>query len=457
MKFKSLLILACLCGLSIVTSADAADWRAGTARARITPPMPMPMAGYAGRGMKHADGALTDLWAKVLVLEDAQGHQAALITLDLVGIDRTLSLKICDEIQSEQHWDRSQIAICCSHTHTGPVVDGNLRPMQQFLFDAENQNLVKEYAVFLRAAIVGAVAEAVSELKPAEVKWGSGQATFAVNRRTNKEDDVVSLRMEGKLQGPSDHDVPVLVVRKEGKIEAIVFGYACHNTVLSIMQWSGDYAGFAQLSLEETYPGCQAMFWAGCGGDQNPLPRRTIDLAKSYGAELANAVQRVVDVEMESVSPILKTHYKEVDLPLAALPTNERLEEDAKSTNQYVAACAKMLLEQIGSGHPLHPSYPYPVEVWKLGNEVSFVFLGGEVVVDYAIRLKENSGIAAVPTSIWCASYSNDVMAYIPSRRVLLEGGYEAGGAMVYYGQPSIWAPEVEEIIVKSTLDLATQ
>jgi hypothetical protein len=40
-------------------------------------------------------------------------------------------------------------------------------------------------------------------------------------------------------------------------------------------------------------------------------------------------------------------------------------------------------------------------------------------------------------------------MAYIPSRRVLAEGGYEGGGAMVYYGLPTVWSPDVEELIVR--------
>ena len=82
--------------------------------------------------------------------------------------------------------------------------------------------------------------------------------------------------------------------------------------------------------------------------------------------------------------------------------------------------------------------------MWTLGDEVQFISLGGEVVIDYAVRLKsELRG-----TNTWVAGYSHDVMAYIPSGRVLREGGYEGGGAMVYYGLPTIWAPTVEDEIV---------
>ena len=103
-----------------------------------------------------------------------------------------------------------------------------------------------------------------------------------------------------------------------------------------------------------------------------------------------------------------------------------------------------MLLEQIDDGVPLSHSYPYPVSAWSIGDDLQFVTLGGEVVVDYAIRLKS----ALTGPATWVAGYSNDVMAYIPSRRVLAEGGYEGGGAMVYYGLPSVWSPEIENDIV---------
>ena len=80
---------------------------------------------------------------------------------------------------------------------------------------------------------------------------------------------------------------------------------------------------------------------------------------------------------------------------------------------------------------------------------MQFITLGGEVVVDYAFRLK--SELSGVKT--WVAGYSHDVMAYIPSRRVLQEGGYEGGGAMVYYGLPASWNPAVEETIIRGVLD----
>ena len=203
---------------------------------------------------------------------------------------------------------------------------------------------------------------------------------------------------------------------------------------------------FAQSTLERDFPGCTALFWAGCGGDQNPLPRREVALAQQYGHELAAAVKRVLESDLTSVQPSLTTAYEEIDLPLDTLPTRSDLEDQSKDSNPYVASRAKLLLQQIDAGQPLSPSYPYPIGSWLLGDQVQWVFLGGEVVVDYALRLK--SELRGSRT--WIAAYSNDVMAYIPSRRVLAEGGYEGGGAMVYYGLPTTWSPEVERSIVES-------
>ncbi len=192
-------------------------------------------------------------------------------------------------------------------------------------------------------------------------------------------------------------------------------------------------------------PGCQAMFWAGCGADQNPLPRRTVELAMEYGRQLAIAVNDVLAKPMQPMSAKLATDFREIDLPFATLPTREQIEQDAKSENRYTAARAKLLLAQMAEGKSLSPTYPYPVQVWRLGDDVQFILLGGEVVVDFALRLKaELRG-----QRTWVAGYSNDVMAYIASRRVLQEGGYEGGGAMVYYGLPTAWAPESEDLIVE--------
>lgn len=402
------------------------------------------MSGYGSRN-RPADGKLTDLWAKVLTLEDRQGRRSVLITLDLIGIGRKMSADIVREIEKRHGVDRARVAICTSHTHTGPALSDNLMPLHYLVVDPDQQKRIRDYSAWLKKRIIEAVGSALKKMRPASLRWGCGQATFAVNRRNNPEQKVPQLRESGKLRGPVDHDVPVLAVRDSSqRLVAVVFGYACHATVLSFYKWSGDYPGFAQIELEKRHPGCQAMFWAGCGADQNPLPRRTVELAEQYGRRLADSVDRVLKGQLKSVSPVLVADYQEIELPLSQLPDRQAIEKDAQSENRFVRARAEFLLEQLKNDGKLKKTYPYPVQTWQMGEEVQWVFLGGEVVVDYSIRLKsENRG-----RKTWVAGYANDVMAYIASRRVLREGGYEGATAMIYYGLPAPWAPESEDLIV---------
>ena len=425
------------------------DWKAGVAEVNITPSSAMWMAGYGSRN-RPADGTLDELRAKALALEDGSGNIGVLITLDLVGIDRRLAASICASLSQKHSLDRHQIALCTSHTHSGPVVGKNLAPLHYLQIAPPQQRLVEEYARSLESKVVDLVGRALTHRAPCRLAWGSGTASFAVNRRNNQEKRVPELRAAGSLKGPHDHDVPVLSVRgANGTLVSVVFGYACHATVLDSYQWSSDYPGMAQAELERKHPGCVAMFWAGCGADQNPLPRRDVTLAREYGRRLAAAVDRVLETEMSEIVGPLFTSYREVDIRFDTLPARDTIEQDVTSKNRFVSARAKMLLAEIEAGRPLRPTYPYPIAIWHIGPEVQLVMLGGEVVVDYALRLKSELG----GKRTWVAGYTNDAMAYIPSRRVLREGGYEGAGAMVYYGLPTRWAPDVEQRIVTGVHD----
>ena len=444
------LLVVVLATAAIVTTlpcpATAAGWKAGAARQKITPEHSMWMAGYGSRN-QPATGFLNDLWAKAIVLEDPGGTRVAILGLDLVGIGPDVADPVREALASKYDLPASHVAFCCSHTHSGPVVGHNLQTLHYDLVDPNQQALIDEYATRLKATLVKVVGEAVAALEPSEVSFGQGTASFAVNRRNNKEADVPELRATGKLAGPVDHDVPVLkITDADGILTAVLFGYACHATVLSGYDWSSDYPGFAQSDIEARHPGCTAVFFAGCGADQNPIPRRKVEQAKQYGAGLAAAVDAVLSRSLTPIAGTLEVQSTQIPLALAHVPSRDEAETDAQSKDKYVAARAKYFLRLLDAGKPIPATYDYPIQVWQLGDDLTLVTLGGEVVVDYALRLKQELGRERT----WVAGYTNDVMAYIPSRRVLAEGGYEGGGAMVYYGLPSPWTPAVEEDIVRA-------
>jgi len=436
--FWSCIFLA-LCSTTAYSQNKAHSWKAGVAKVKITPEHDMWMAGYAARN-KPSDGALHDLWAKVLVLEDENGEKAIIVTTDLIGLSRDISKTICDKVQQNHNLQRSQIILTSSHTHSGPVINSNLRLIYPE-FNQQQLELIDAYREFLIKSIINCIDQAFSQLTPARLNSGTGIARFAVNRRNNTPDEVLHA---SDLRGPSDHSVPVISVQKlNGDLMTLLFGYACHCTTLSNNKWNGDYAGFAQIELEQKYPGCTAMFFASCAGDQNPEPRGLVAQAEQYGTELAAAITGVLKGEMKELHPVLKTSYQEIELPLDEPYTIDELKEIEADAPEWQQRWAAHYIKKVEMGEQFSKEYPYyPVQSWQIGDQI-LIALGGEVVVDYAIRLKENWG-----NDLFIAAYSNDVMAYIPSERVLQEGGYEGNTSMRAYGHPAIWATGIENAIV---------
>ncbi len=439
-------LLALGLALGCTAFAAAETYRAGTARAVITPEAGLWMAGYASR-TKPAEGKVQDLFAKALVLEDAKGYRLLLITTDLLGFPRDLSAPVAEEIQKRTGLKREQILLTSSHTHCGPVLRSSLLDMYEL--STEQRGKLEAYAGELKTKLVRIAEEAVSDLKPARLAVAKGTARFAMNRRQGAQKGVI---IGTNPEGPVDHDVPVLRVSDpQGKLRAVVFGYACHNTTLSFFQWCGDYSGYAQEYLEEKHPGALAMFWSGCGGDANPQPRGELAHAQKHGKELAEAVEAVL-AGASSLQGNFRAEYATVPLPLGALPDREKLQADLLDNNRALKNRAARLLKTLDTDGKLEDHYRhYPIQVWRLGDSITWISLGGEVVVDYVLRLKKELGGERV---VWVTAYANDVMAYIPSKRVLLEGGYEADSSMIYYGLPTKWAAEVEEIIVRKIHEL---
>lgn len=417
------------------------EYRAGVAKAIITPEPGLWLAGYAGRN-KPAEGKANDLYAKALALEDSKGTRLVLVTLDVIGLPRDLSEEIYQDIRGKTGLPRQAVVFACSHTHTGPVIYGNL--MDMYPLTPDQPEKLKKYRDFLRQTVVRLVGEALADLKPAQLAYGEGIARFAINRR-QRQDKTVKIGLNP--EGPVDHSVPVLrVSNPEGKVRAIVFGYACHNTTLDFYQYCGDYAGFAQEYVEEKFPGAVAMFWTGCGGDANPHPRRSLELAQKHGRELADAVAAVLGQKLIPVRGHFLAAYSTISLPLDKLPSKEDLQAQSLSKTHAVQTRAKRLLKQLETTGKLDDCYPhYPVQVWRLGEDLRWIMLGGEVLVDYALRFKKDFG----EKRTWVMGYANDVMAYIPSVRVLNEGGYEADSSMIYYGLPTKWSALIEELIVR--------
>jgi neutral ceramidase len=407
-------------------------WKAGAASVVITPREPIWLAGYGSR-TKPSEGVLQDIHAKALALEDETGARTVLVTSDLLGFIKEVSDPIAAGVLKKYGIPRERLALNASHTHSGPVIGNMLRPA--YPLTPAQAEVINRYTARLEDLVVQVIGDAIGNLKPAEVSFSQGLAGFAVNRRR------VTLR---NLPGPVDQDVPVLSVRSpDGALRAVVFGYACHNTVLSDYVINGDWAGFAQEAIEKEHPGATAMFVEDCGADANPLPRRSVDLARKYGQIMAAAVEEVLRGKMRPQTGPLKAAYELVDVAFQTPPSRAEFERRLNDKDIAIQRHARYMLGILARDGKLRDRYPYPVQVWQFGSGITWIILGGEVVVDYSLRFKKQYGW----DNVWVAGYSNDVFAYIPSLRVLREGGYEGGGAMIPYGQPAPFAEPVEEVI----------
>ncbi|MEQ1825756.1 MAG: neutral/alkaline non-lysosomal ceramidase N-terminal domain-containing protein [Pirellula sp.] len=444
-SLKRWFFFAILIGVVVAGQAISAEpWKAGVASVDITPKSSIWMAGYASR-KGPSEGVLAPLYAKVLVIEDSHGKRCALVTSDLIGIPRKLRELVAAGIASKYQLDPAGLVMNCSHTHCGPVVRDDLEMSVMYPLETEQRQRVEAYFAQLHADILRGIGLALDSMAPAKIGYSHARCGFAMNRRLPTKN---GFQNSPYPDGPVDHDVPVLRVDSmDGKLRAVMFGYACHNTSTALNQINADYAGFAQQAIESAHPGSTALFVLGCGGDQNPYPRGKIENAQAHGASLATAVEAALLPEARAFQGELKFAYQEIDLPFAPISKEETVAA-SQSKDLFEQRRATALLHELEQKGTVRASYPYPVQVIQFGDQLTMFSLGGEVVVDYSIKLKQAFG----RNPVWVAGYSNDVMAYIPSERILSEGGYEGGGAMRYSNLPGPWRTGVESMIL-STID----
>ena len=423
---------------------ETGQWKAGMAREKITPLQPVWMAGYAARN-GPSDGVLTDLHARALALTDARGKRLVIVGLDLIEIPQTLRDRIVAMAAKSHSLKPEELLVNTSHTHGGPMVSS--KTVADWGIPPEWGKRADEYVDFLIQRMDAAIGKAIATQAPASLAYSSSRCAHSMNRRLPTP---MGFRLAPNPNGPVDHEVPVLRVESSGgKLVGVVFGFACHNTALGpTRKINGDYAGFAQRQLEKDHPGAVALFLAGCGGDQNPSPNRGDADAEPNGLALAAAVEKGLAAQSLPLGPSLSSSMEVCPLPFAPLPPRAELEALAKSGNGFVARHADWVLKQWPNPGDKPADYPLPVQVIQFGERFTLVALGGEPMADYSLRLKGELRQEGRP--LWIAGYSNLVHAYVPTRRVLLEGGYEGTEAVIYQSLPGPFAVEVEERIVES-------
>jgi neutral ceramidase len=442
MHGKVFILLCCLA----LGRVAAQDYNAGVGRADITPAEPIRLAGYASRN-KPSEGIEQKLHVKALALQDATKAVTLILTADTIGTPRWFNDELAGRVEQELKIPRERFLFACSHSHSTPVIHGCLTDM--YGLEGKEAQVVEAYTKHFLEQAMAAARAAVKSLAPAKLSHGRGTAGFAVNRRQFGPKGVgFGINPTGAL----DNEVPVLRVdRADGSLEAVLLGYACHCTTPGAdYQVCGDWAGYAQEYLELTYPTATAMVIIGCGADANPNPRTGHLFCRQHGLAMAGSVARVLNDPMRTVGGTISGAFDRVDLPLDKLPPKEEFEKKATNATPATARFGKRFVEMLNRGEKPITSYACPVQVLRFGKEFTLVAIGGEVVVDYSFRLKRE----LPEEKLWVSGYCNDVFAYVPSMRILTEGGYEAESNLIYYGIPTRFAPATEDVLVKKAVEL---
>ena len=423
-------------------SGGDANVEVGLARVDITPHTPVRLSGYAVR-KEPFEGIDTPLYVRCLAIRTADGQQRALVAVETIGLPARLVSEVAAAVEQRHRIARHHFVVCSTHTHTAPHIDGALTNLFREPLSEAEQTTLEEYAAQVKRGILVATERALADLRPGRLLYGEGSAAVAINRRVLKDG-----RWTGFGETPDgvvDHRVGVLRIEDAaGKLRGVVFNYACHCTTLGpdFNQVCGDWAGDASRLLEQA-PDVVALCTIGCGADANPVSRGTRDMARQHGQTLALEVRQVLGDAMEPLPPPSQAAFGYA--PIAYdLPTREelqaRLDDKDGPTRRHAQAMLKILEER----KRLPANYPMPIQTWKFGDALAMVFLGGEVVAEYGLRLSER----LAPMPVWTSAYANDVFGYVASERMRDEGGYEVDYSMIYYNQPGRWASGTEQRIL---------
>lgn len=426
--------LLLLFGATLPTpAAENGVLHVGVAKVDITPDYPVRLNGFGFR-RTESEGVTQPLWAKALAFADATDGPAILITTDNLCVPDEITQEIARRLRPKIGLQPERLSITATHTHTAPMLKDVAPTIFGTAIPPEHQEHIDRYTAEFIDKLEQAALAAVRDIRPSRVSWGIGRAGFASNRRTK--------------DGPVDHDLPVLVVRDlDDKVRALYFSYACHCVTLSNNKFSGDWAGFAQDEVQKMFPNAIALASVGCGADSNPSSGVTGDKAEicaAQGTQIANEVKRLVAGKLFPLATRPQTRYTRIDIPFDTPRTRAEWEERAKSKDYAVAFHASLTLSRLDRGETLPTKMTYPIQTWLFGDQLALVFLPGETVVDYSLRLKREFD----RTRLWVNGYANEGRCYLPSERVLREGGYEGGNAMIYYDRPQRFAPGLEQKII---------
>ncbi len=451
-------LLVCAPFMDAAADDGEAPFRCGVAKIDITPDTPVRLSGYGNRAQPY-EGVDERLFARAVALQSGEGPPMVLVSVDTIGFPGVLTTEIHKAVEELHGLPRANLAVTFTHSHTAPHIGRGLSNLFSTPLSDDERSATEAYTDLVRDRVIEAVNGALESLEPARLHYAEGAAHFAVNRRVLQ--DGVWTGFGINAQGPVDHSLPVLkVTGANDELVAVLFNYACHCTTFGgdYNRVNGDWAGYAASYIEEAHEGAVALSTIGCGADANPErdSARALQIAQAQGREISDEVARLLSGEMTEITEPVRATYGFAGLPIDR-PSVDELRGRLNDNSPQVRRHAEHMLEVHERMGRLPETYPMPIQVWRFADQFAMVFLGGEVCVDYAFRIKEELGgddADAEALPVWVTAYANDVFGYVAPERMRSEGGYEVDFSMIYYLQPGRWSSGTEDVILRRVHEL---
>lgn len=452
--------------------------RMGATKVNITPPVGTHLGGYGNR-QRPSDDIHDELYASAYVFAD-DSTTVAIVGADLVDISLQRTHAIRKKITAATGIPGSHVMLGMTHAHSGPNtkdwgagLPGAGIPYPGGIPDEELTYalpiLDHDYLSEMENKLTGAVAMALRRLQPVVGDIGTGAYGLAINRRGERNGEVVNCP---RPDGLVDHSLSVVRFDTEsGEAAGIIFNYACHPTSMSDnYAISADYPGPARSFVEEVYGDeCVVGFLLGCHGDIRP------NYTDETGTRFRSAVfaelereGRIMGAEVVKVREGIRPRSLEgvaaastsIVAPFAEPPTAEYLRatlENAAYPDRGSglpfsnARWAQRILRQLEAG-TLPNGLETELQVIRVGHLV-FVGFPGEFFLEYGMetrtRVKEKFGLDVVHVSM-----ANDMIGYVASDREIPRGGYEVGSFRDDELAPAHYRTGTQGLFVNRALEL---
>jgi len=433
----------------MLDAADQMSTSVGTAKRDITPESPVRLSGYAAR--KTPFTAVRDpIFVRTMAIGDDE-QLCVMVSIESLSVSAEQTKRIAAEVQRRHGIDRARLVVCSTHSHATPHPAGSFENLFRDPMTPRETEALEQWTQRVHEQTIACIDAAIGNRRPAKLTIGDGKADFAVNRRVLDRGTWTGFGITA--DGPVDRRVRVFMARDaDEKLIGVAFQYACHCTTVGpgFNELTGDWAGVAAAALEARHESAIFLPIIGCGADANPEPRVDYEDILAHGRAMTEAVATVLDrtadsgaITRLSAAPTARFGFAGIS---SELPTKESLKERLENDNVTERRWAEKMLAIWDQKGRLPESYPAPIHTWSFGDDLLWVFLGGEVVVDYQIRIESEQDAFS---QVWVAAYADDCFAYVASERMREEGGYEVDFSMFYYSQPGRWQSGTEDLLVR--------